>query len=190
MAQLYNELSSSIPTTSILDVEQIQKMDTKSPEFRELIVRLSQQANSHALAINNRDTGLYDTQEYVSGQSFFPNPNIAGSSGTQTPAQRPVYRKVINFGALPGSSATISVAHGITIPLSSSFTVTRIYGSASKMTNNLATMSFIPLPYADPSAAANSIALNMDGTNVNITTGTKDWSSWTSAYVVIEFLKN
>lgn len=186
MAQLYNELSSNIPLSSMLDVTQIQSMDTKSQDFKELIVRLAQQANSHAMAINSRDTGSYDTSEQVSGKTFFPNPNIAGSSGTQTPANRAVYRKTIYFGSLPGSSATISVPHGITIPTGSLFTITRIYGAATNPT----TMSFIPLPYSHPNAAVYSIALNADATNVNITTGTNNYSGYTQAYVVMEFLKN
>jgi len=191
MAQLYNELSSNIQTTTVLDVSQIKEMDISSIAFKELIIRLAQQANSHAMATNIREIGLYDTQEQLGVQAFFPTPTVGGaSSGNITPTNRAVYRKVINFGALPGSSATISVPHGITIALLSSFTVTRIYGASTKMTNNLATMSFIPLPYSDPNAAANSIALYLDGTNVNITTGTKNWSAWTQTYIVMEFMKN
>lgn len=186
MAQLYNELSSNIQTTAILDVTQIQQMDIKSPEFKELIIRLVQQANSHAMAINGKDDGLYDTQEQLSVQTFFPNPNIAGSSGTQFPEMRPVYRKVIYFGALPGAGATISVPHGITITAGSTFSITRMYGAATNPT----TLAFISLPYAHPNAAVYCIALNADGTNVNITTGTTDWSAYTQTYIVMEYLKS
>lgn len=186
MAQLYNELSSNIQTTAVLDVTQIQQMDIKSPEFKELIIRLVQQANSHAMAINGKDDGLYDTQEQLSVQTFFPNPNIAGSSGTQFPEMRPVYRKVIYFGALPGAGATISVPHGITITAGSTFSITRIYGAATNPT----TMKFIPLPYADPSGGFSGITLNADATNVNITTGSTNWSAYTITYVILEYLKN
>ncbi|HTJ49060.1 MAG TPA: hypothetical protein VL443_06355 [Cyclobacteriaceae bacterium] len=168
-----------LQTTQVWDVAQIQELDVKSPEFKELLVRMYQQINNIVLVLNIKDTGQYQLSEFVNGQVFFSNPAL--SSGTaQYPQDRQVIRKVINFGALP-NTATKSVAHGITC--TSTTTFTRIYGCASDVTGK----NYIPLPYASPTLA-NNIELNLDATNVNITTGSNR-INFTITYVVVEFIQ-
>lgn len=94
---------------------------------------------------------------------------------------RDVYRKVIDFGALPNAGVK-TVAHGITFDASSS--LTHLYASATDPVNLL----YIPIPYASPTLA-NNIEISLDSTNVIITTGTNR-SAFTICYVVIEWLKN
>ena len=94
---------------------------------------------------------------------------------------RDVYRKVIDFGALP-NTATTSVAHGISFDASS--TLTHLYAAATDPVNFI----YLPIPYASPTLA-NNIEIYLDATNVNIITGSNR-AAFTICYVVIEWLKN
>lgn len=171
---------SFIPTTSVWDVSSIYQTEGLSPELKELLVRLYQNLNNMAVSTNLKDAGYYDTNEFVNGQQFFPNP--ATNSTTQTrPDFRAVFRKVIDFGALPNAGVK-SVAHGIGITPATTFT--RIYATA----NDLTAQSYIPIPYASNVANTN-IELYVDATNVNIATAS-NYSSYTVTYVVLEYLQN
>ena len=180
MASPTSILSFSVPTTNIWDIGQIQEVDVNSDEFKELLVRLYQNVNNIALAVNAKDTGFYDVNEYLNSQVYFPNP--ATNSGTNSASDwRSVSRKVINFGALP-NAAVKTVAHGITFTTACS--ATRIYGAATDPVNRL----YIPLPYSSGTLNKN-IELSLDATNVIITTSI-DYSAYTLTYIVIEFLQS
>ncbi len=175
-----NEYGMFIPTTNIWDPSQIYQTDVTSPEFKELLVRMYQNLNNMAMAINLKDTGYYDTSEFVTGQVFFPKPGLNSTSPT-TPEFRQCYRKLINFGALPNNT-TKTMAHGITIDLNTSFT--RIYGASSNPTGLL----YLPLPYAS-GTLVNNVELWVDDTNVNVTTGA-NWSAYSITYVILEYIKS
>lgn len=175
-----NEYGAFIPTTNVWDVSQIYSANVNSPEFKELLVRLYQNVNNIALSVNIRDAGMYDTQEFVNGQTFFPNPSLS-SATSSVPAQRQVYRKVINFGALPNAGTT-NVAHGLTV--NAAFSFTRIYGCSTDPVNFV----YLPLPYASPTDADN-IELKVDATNVTIITGSNR-TAFTTTYVVLEYIKS
>ncbi len=150
-------------------------INVNSEEFKELQVRLYQYINTMSLAINLRDAAYYPTFEFINGQQWYPNPLINPTT------YRSVFRKVINFGTLPNTT-TKSVAHQI--PINGGYSFTRIYATASDQTNK----SYIPIPYASPTLA-NSIEINVDATNVNITTGSNR-TAYTICYVVVEYIKN
>ena len=170
-----------LPTTSVWDVSEIYSVDVNSEEFKELLVRLYQNLNNISLAINAKDTGAYENEnEFITGQNFFSDPSLTSES-TSTPIKRPVFRKVVNFGALKNAAGTTSVAHNI--PVTSEYTFTRIYGVANDTTGN----SYLPIPYAT-ATAADVIELDVDATNVNITVG-KDQSAFATTYVVLEYIK-
>lgn len=171
------------PTTWIFDVASIQQIDVNSPEFKELLIRLYQNLNRMALALNIKDSAYYNTQEFVNSQLYFPNP--ANNSTTLTaPAFRNVFRTVVNFGALPSNGTPISVAHNIKV--NGSYTFTRIYAAASDTTN----LKYLPIPYSSAVDVAHNISLDVTATNVIITSGGHDYSSYTVCYVVLEYLKN
>jgi hypothetical protein len=170
--------SQSIQTTQVWDVNEVYSTEVTSKAFKELIVRLYQNINKQALAINNKDTGVYDTKEFINGQTFFSSSAYNSTTGSH-PAPRQVLRKVINFGALPNNAAK-TANHGIT--LTDSFTFTRIYATASKPT----THNYVPIPYAS-SVAADIIELSVDNTHVTITTH-KDMTAYTVTYVILEYL--
>lgn len=146
----------------------------EDPSEKDLKIR--QYLNDIATATNTKDSGIYDAIETITGQSFLPTFSTqTGANGTY----RTVFRLTIDFGALP-NTATKSVAHGLT--LGSTWSVTKLYGAATDPST-----SFIPLPYASPTLA-NNIELNMDGTNVNVTTGS-DRTAYTRCFIIVEYIK-
>ena len=173
-----------VPTTEIFDVSRFKTKSITDSDFSEFMVRLTQVVNDIALAVNQKDSAIYSQEEFVNGQTFFRNLAVA-PTGSTSQTQRQVFRKVINFGALPNAGTT-SVAHGITID--NNFTLTRLYGAASDVG---ASKEYIPLPFVDVAGtvAAGNVELHMDGTNINITT-TGNGTNFTVCYVIIEYLKN
>lgn len=169
-----------IQSTQVWDTSEIYQTDVTKPEFKEILVRMYQQLNNMASSINVRDAGLYHTNEFVNGQTFFASP--ANSSATSSnAAQRQVHRKVIDFGQLPNTGAK-SYAHNIDIQ--GGWTFTRIYGATSDTANR----SFLPLPYSSP-VLINNIELSVDATSVTVTTGS-DRTAYGTTYIVLEYLKN
>lgn len=177
---IYQNTGAFIPTNWIWDVQQLYQVEVTSPEFKELLVRLYQNINNMALVLNIKDSGYYNTSQFINGQLYFPNPAL-NSSTAQTPEFRQVYRTVVNFGALP-NTATKTSPHGITCNAQTSFT--RIYGCASDPVG----LTYIPLPYASATAADN-IELFVDATNVNVITSA-NYSAYTITYIVLEYLQN
>jgi hypothetical protein len=179
-----------IPTSNVWDVGEVQQSNI-SPELKELLVRMYQNLNLMSTSINTRDAGIYGTNEFINGQTFFPNA-LVSSRSYSSPNRRQVYRKVINFGALP-NTATKNVRHGIGDPIAgcnAGFTFTRIYGCAS----NTAGLLYIPLPYASSVDIAHNIELHVSGAAapndfVTVITGA-DYSAYTTCYIVLEYLKN
>ncbi len=168
------------PTTNVWDVNQVYSTDVQSPEFKELIVRLYQNLNLISTLLNLKDTGYYNTQEFVNGQLLFPNPALSSAS-TTTPTFRQIFRQVINFGAL--GVATKSVNHNITT--TSATTFTRIYATAS----NTTAKTYIPIPYASSVAINQNIELSVNATQVTITNGI-DRSAFNQVYVVLEYVQS
>lgn len=171
-----------IQTTFVWNVQEVQNLNIDK-DLKRLLVQLYQNLNQVTLALNAKDTGFYNEQEFLTGQQFFSMPGV-NSTSQSAPDQRQVFRKVINFGALPNPavSATKSVPHNIS--LQAGYTFTRIYGTATNPGS-----SFIPLPYASPTALNENIELEIDDTDINITAGT-DRSSYTKCYVVVEYIKS
>jgi hypothetical protein len=179
-----NNTASFVPTTNVWDVAQLYEVDVNSHEFKELLVRLYQNINNMSLLLNFKDTGLYNTFEIVNGQIFFPDPTLNSTTGSPkggaNAVLRQVFRKVINFGALP-NAATKSVAHGITITPKTSFT--RIYATATDPVSKF----YIPIPYASPTPA-DCVEIFVDGTNVNIIDAINK-TNFTICYVILEYLQ-
>ena len=173
------EFGAFLPTTDVFDRSAIQALDVNSPEFKDFLVRLYQTTNNIANAVNIRDAGYYPLTEFINGQLWFENPTLS-SSTTQVPEYRQVWRKVINFGALPNTT-TKNVAHGITVD--SNLTWTRIYATATDTTG----LTGLPIPYSH-ATTANEIRLDVTSTNVSITTGANR-TNYDTCYVVLEYIK-
>jgi hypothetical protein len=169
-----------VPTTNVWDTSQLYSVNVNSEDFKELLVRLYQNINNIALALNLKDTGYYSIEEFLNSQLYFPNPNEV-QNPLSNPLYRQVFRTVVNFGILPNAGTT-SIPHNINI--NNNYSFTRIYATAT----NTGATSFIPLPYASSTLNQN-ITLNADTLNVNITTAI-DYSSYTLCYVVLEYIKS
>lgn len=163
-----------IPTTQIWDPSVLEEIDVNSAQFKEVLIRMYQNLNLMATTVNLKESGYYQTQEFMTGQLFF-NP-----TSIEVENQRPSFRQVIDFGALP-DTATKPVPHNLN--LGSFITATRVYGAATLP----APIELIPIPYA--STIGDNIEIWIDANNVNIATNS-NWSAYTKTIVVIEYLKN
>ncbi len=157
-----------VPNTFMLDVQELYSVDVTSPQFKELLVRLYQNLNVICESLNKKESGLYKTQEFVSGNLFF-NPLSSNQNDL-----RSEFITVVDFGALP-NSATTTVAHNIP-DVSDQWWWTMVYATAT----DPVTQTGITLTYP---------IVQVDSTNVTITT-TSDLSAFTRCIVVLRYLKN
>jgi hypothetical protein len=172
-----NQYGVFLPTTNVWDPSDLYDVDVNSPEFKQLLVRLYQNLNTMAMAVNSKESSTYPLYEFVTGQQYFPNP-----TGTvdQTQIFRDVFRTTVNCGMLP-NTGTITIPHGISVTANTTFT--HIYGAATAPT----IPNGIPLPYASPTLA-NNVSIDVGATNVTITTGS-DRTAYTRTIVVIEYMQ-
>lgn len=173
-----SQFSVEIATTAILDADVLGQVDVTSPEFKELLVRLGYFINDMVHALNKKETGYYPLQEYACSNRIFPNPAFTSAS-SNSQQDRPVFRTTLNFGVL-GNAVTKSVPHNITV--TSGLVWTRIAAVATDTTG----LTGLPIPYVDPTALANGIGINVDATNVNITTGSNR-TNYNICLVVLEY---
>ena len=107
----------------------------------------------------------YSTEETVSGGTW-----IDGST---------IYKKTINFGALP-NAANKAVAHGI----SNLNCVIRVEAIADYGTGN----TKFPIPFSSPAGLESSVALTIESSTIGIRTGND--RSGATAYVTIYYTKS
>lgn len=101
-------------------------------------------------------------------------------TGKQWIDGKTIYRKVVNFGAMPNATLK-NVAHGIT----TIDTLINIYGSA----HNTGTGDRRPLPHVNISGAGSSIQMVVDNTNIGIHSGTTDRTALNECFITLEFTK-
>lgn len=161
-----------VPTTNVWDQSQLQDINVNSDEFKLLLVRLYQNINSIALALNLKDSALYDLQEFVNGQMFFSNTPMDPTK------LRNDFRLVMNVGAIVAGVNTF--AHNL--PVIASWTWTRIYATATD------SVGLFGYPIGTGGAAAGIATIFVNATNVVITNNTG--VNFTRCIVVLEYLKN
>lgn len=169
-----------VQQTPIFDVQAINEIEVTDPAFKELMVRMYQQMNNVILSLNAKESAMYRLEIFQTGQNWFPLNPVVTSNYMVNQDDRPGFRTVLNFGALPNTGVK-TVAHGL--DFTTTFKVTDIYGAATDPVNKLG----IPLPYASP-VLINNIELSIDATNVIVTTGSNR-SNFTECYIVIEYLE-
>lgn len=153
------------------------------PEDRkELRIKLYQYLNDISTAVNSKDSGYYVTEETITGKQFVPTFN----SGQNTNAQyRDVFRKIVDFGALPNTT-TKTVAHGITT--TEDYSIVKFYAVATDPAASTL-QTAIPIPYVNVTTPADGVELSMDATNVSITTTTANYTAYIRCFVTIEYIK-
>ncbi len=165
---------SFIPTTNVWDVSRIAEVDVKSPEFKELLVRLYQNINNIALVLNTKETGYCLTQEFNTSKMLFNNTSTLNSQQDL----RSIYRLVVDTGALV--AGVKSVPHNL--PFDASWKMLFISGSATDTVHLL----YYPLPFSH-TIAAGDIQVAVDGTNVNI--DNQSGVVFDFSYVSLEYVK-
>jgi len=158
-------------TQDTFDTQRADQLIKDPDKLKEVLIQIALRFSNLSSILNQKDTGLYLTTDFLSGRQYFPtiNPTV----------MRPSVRHIVDFGALPNAGLK-SVAHGINVTATTIWT--NIYGTAT-----LPGVQGIPLPYVSLVANA-SISLNVDAINVNITTAV-NYSSYTTCYVVLEFIR-
>lgn len=170
---------SFLPTTSSWEIQQIQQ-STLDPKLKEILVRLYQTLNNIVLVTNTKDSAIYDTEEFLCGQLYFPV-NGQTQVGAGMAQYRQIFRKVVEFGPLPNATSK-AVAHNI--PVNAGYLFTRIYGTASRPDAQVN----IPIPFATNLANQN-VEIGITNTEVAIITAA-NFTAYTTCYVVIEYIKN
>lgn len=151
-------------------------------EFR---IKLYQYLNEIALAVNSKASGLFVSEETVTGKQFIPVFPSGVNRRSTNAVFRDVFRVVIDTGALPNAT-TNSIAHGITT--TENFSIVALYGGATDP--GASTLSSgIPLPHINTTTPGDSVELTVDATNINLTTTTANYTGFTRSFVVIEYIK-
>lgn len=132
-------------------------------------LKLTDSLRTYADGINTRTIGQYYFNEINTG-------SVLSSNNPQK--NRQLFRKVIDFGALPNSTSK-PVHHGLTITNTFQFVKMIAVGNNPNATGTT--------PYAIAIPDTNS-QLQLDPTDVIITT-TADYSSYTNCYVILEYAK-
>jgi hypothetical protein len=148
-------------------------------EFR---VKLRQHLNDIAIAVNNNVYGLFSSEETFTGKDFLPT---FSTDRSQNATFRDVFRVVIDTGTLP-NAGTSTTPHGITT--TQNFSITTIYGGATDPGVSTITRG-IPLPYINTTTPGDSVEVDIDATNIRITTTTGNYTSFTRSFIVIEYIK-
>jgi hypothetical protein len=124
--------------------------------------------------VNAREIGWFLDEEVLTGKQFFPTTN------TPQGQYRSIFRKVIDFGALPNVT-TKNVAHGVTVD--SNFSLIDMWIAATDPVNLVG----FSLKYWSQDATED-IVLNYDATNVNVTT-LSNYSAYSRSYVIMEYIQ-
>ncbi len=142
-------------------------------------LQLRKYLNNIAIALNAKENGFYLEDETPTAGLFIP---IATPNSSANVKFRPMFRVVVDFGALP-DNGTKTVSHGITT--TEDFSIVRFDGSA---TDPGATTleSAIPIPFVGNNPF--EVEMEMDATDIIITTG-MDRTNYTRTFIVIEYIK-
>lgn len=180
-----NNVGLFIDTTQIWD-EYLQAAQGEI-DSRELFLRLYQNINKIAIALNLKDSGLYSQTEFVNGQQWCPINEITNFTGVVASNDskvnadpRQVYRKIVFCGALLNAAAK-TIPHGIVITDTTKFV--RMYGAANTI-NTIPTKLYKPIPCT----GVDPIDLLVDETNITLIT-TTNLTAFNEVWVVLEYLK-
>ena len=151
--------------------------DTNTTHGKQKAVYVYIKATS-GLAENQQENVLNDVKGYVDNSNSYSTDEV--KTGGKWIDGKPIYRKVVDFGALP--NATIK---GVTFDNINADTFVKIEGIAM-MTNG---GSVITIPFADTSAATQSVAIFVNNTSISISTGSVNRSDYTKCYITLEYTK-
>ena len=145
--------------------------DTNTTHGKQKAVYVYIKATS-GLAENQQENVLNDVKEYVDGSNSYSTDEV--KTGGKWIDGKPIYRKVVNFGALVAGSK--AVAHGI----SNLGDIIHISGVARAANN-----TSLPLPYA----SIVPVVVYVNTNNVVVEISNNDYSGYTRSEITIEYTK-
>lgn len=140
-------------------------------DFEQFRIKFLELYKNLANTTNTREVGIYDFQEFLTGERW---PTIGNPQ-----KKRQTFRTIYSIGVVaPG--ATVLTAHGLTGVTA----YTHIYGTAiTTVPDNR------PIPFASATLVTDQIQVQVDAVNITIVNGATA-PGITSAFVVLEYLKN
>lgn len=143
-------------------------------------LQLRKYLNNIASALNVKENGFYLEEETPTAGVFIP---IATPKSSANVKFRPMFRKVVDFGALPNAT-TKSVPHGIST--TENYSIIKLQGGATDAgVSTLNSALAIPM---DGIPNNQRVSLTMDATDVIIQTS-MDRTNYTRTFIVIEYIK-
>ena len=129
------------------------------------------------LAENQQENVLNDVKGYVDSSNSYSTNEV--KTGGKWIDGKPIYRKVVNFGALPNATTNVVSFDNINAD-----TFVKIEGIAMSNIGNA-----ITIPFADTSSATQSITIFASSTSISINTGTVNRSDYIKCYITLEYTK-
>ena len=129
------------------------------------------------LAENQQENVLNEVKGYVNSSNSYSTNEV--KTGGKWIDGKPIYRKVVNFGALPNATTNVVSFDNINAD-----TFVKIEGIAMGNTGNA-----ITIPFADTSSATQSITIFASSSSVSINTGATNRSDYTKCYITLEYTK-
>lgn len=143
-------------------------------------LQLRKYLNDIAVALNVKENGFYVEDEIPTAGLFIPTFSTTTSANTKF---RPMFRTVVDFGALP-NNGTKTVPHGITT--TQDYSIIKLQGGATEPgVSTINSALAIPM---DGIPNNERVSLEIDATDVIIKTS-MDRSNYTRTFIVIEYIK-
>lgn len=178
--------SNFIPTSQIWDVSEIMSNNAISPDMKKVFVKMYQKLSEMAMAVNNKASGIHDTQEHPTGRKFFPKPGLTSASN-RTPISRGSISKSFIWSdalgvpkSLPNATSD-TMAHGLNFDANT--ILINIWAAATDHTHGL----YIRVPHVD--CKLGTIGIWATNTDIVIDCCGFDGSDFTDVYIEMEFLR-
>ncbi len=143
-------------------------------------LQLRKYLNDIVISLNVKEAGFHVENEVPTGGLFIPTFSTDTNANLE---YRPMFRTVVDFGALP-NNGTKTVPHGITT--TQDYSIIKLQGGATEP--GVSTInSALPLPM-DGIPNNERVSLQIDATNVIIRTS-MNRTNYTRTFIVIEYIK-
>ena len=150
--------------------------DTDTTHGKQKAVYVYIKATS-GLAENQQENVLNDVKGYVDSSNSYSTAEV--KTGGKWIDGKPIYRKVVDFGALPNATTKT-----VTFDTVSADTWVNVMALAKSTDGNV-----INIPYADTSAASHSITYVINDGRIQVNTGSVDRSGYNKCYFKLEYTK-
>lgn len=151
--------------------------DTNTTHGKQKAVYVYIKATS-GLAENQQENVLNDVKEYVNSSNSYSTDEV--KTGGKWIDGKPIYRKVVNFGALPNASEKT-----VTFDVINDDTWVSITAIAKKSADG----TIINIPYTDVNNIKAGINYYIKNNSIVVNTGVIDRSDFNKCYFILEYTK-